>query len=109
MERNREGDPRVQGAARAYEGLDSKITIRLLNLLGKIVKEVRKLEREHAWMEDLLREIWKSSLGCTGSRRATSTGMIPGRVLRRIVSISKPEVRLIVRVKKGDRVRDKEQ
>ena len=52
-----------------------KITRRLLNLLGKILNEVRRIEREHDRPG-----IWKSSRRCTVSRRSTLTGTKPGRV-----------------------------
>lgn len=60
-----------------------KITRRLLDLLGKILKEIREVERGHENAEDLLtareKVIWRSSRGCTASRRTTSGTMTAGK------------------------------
>ena len=60
-----------------------KITRRLLDLLGKILNEIRESERGHKNAENLLtvreKSDLKSSRGCTASRRTTSGTMTAGR------------------------------
>ena len=80
-----------------------KMTRRLLNLLGKMLKEIRRMEREHEGQElltvrekslvDIATKVYRQQRKHfeSGDRRES----IPGR----IVSVSKPYVRPIVRGK----------
>lgn len=81
-----------------------KITRRLLDLLGKILKEIREIERGHENAEDLLTVREKSDLEIITRmyrqqknhfRNNDSRESIPNR----IVSLSKPHLRPIVRGK----------
>ena len=81
-----------------------KMTRRLLDLLGKILKEIRKIERENDGAENLLTVREKNDIAIITKmfrqqknhfRSGDSRESIPDR----IVSISKPHVRPIVRGK----------
>lgn len=81
-----------------------KITRRLLDLLGKILKEIREIERGHENAEDLLTVREKSGLEIITRmyrqqknhfRNNDNRESIPNR----IVSLSKPQLRPIVRGK----------
>ena len=86
-----------------------KITRRLLDLLGKILKEIREIERGHENADDLLIVREKSDLEIITRmyrqqknhfRNNDSRESIPSR----IVSLSKPHLRPIVRGKEVKRV-----
>ena len=86
-----------------------KITRRLLDLLGKILKEIREIERGHENAEDLLTVREKSDLEIITMmyrqqknhfRNNDSRESIPNR----IVSLSKPHLRPIVRGREVKRV-----
>ena len=79
-----------------------KITRRLLDLLGKILKEIREIVRDHENAENLLTVREKSDMGITTRmyrqqknhfQNNDSRESIPNR----IVSLSKPHLRPIVR------------
>ena len=81
-----------------------KITCRLLDLLGKILKEIREIERSNENAENLLTVMEKSNLEIitrmyrqqkNNFRNNDSRESIPNR----IVSLSKPHLRPIVRGK----------
>ncbi len=81
-----------------------KITRRLLDLLGKILKEIREIERDHENAENLLTVMEKSNLEIITRmyrqqknhfRNKDGRESIPNR----IVSLSKPQLRPIVRGK----------
>lgn len=81
-----------------------KLTRRLLNLLGKILKETRTLEREDAGAEKLLTARQKSDIEIITrvyrQQKAHFENNNPRESVKdRIVSISKPYVRPIVRGK----------
>lgn len=81
-----------------------KLTRRLLNLLGKILKETRTLERENAGAEKLLTVRQKSDIEIITrvyrQQKAHFENNNPRESVKdRIVSISKPYVRPIVRGK----------
>ena len=81
-----------------------KLTRRLLNLLGKILKETRTLERENAGAEKLLTARQKSDIEIITrvyrQQKAHFENNNPRESVKdRIVSISKPYVRPIVRGK----------
>ena len=81
-----------------------KLTRRLINLLGKILKETRRLERENSGAEKLLTARQKSDIEIITSmyrqQKAHFESDNPREsVKNRIVSISKPYVRPIVRGK----------
>lgn len=81
-----------------------KLTRRLLNLLGKILKEIRRLERENAGAEKLLTARQKSDVDIITrmyrqQRNHFGNNDPRESVKDRIVSISKPYVRPIVRGK----------
>jgi len=81
-----------------------KITRRLLNLLGKILKELRRLERENAGAEKLLTVRQKSDIEIITKMYRQQMNHFENNdpresVKDRIVSISKPYVRPIVRGK----------
>ena len=82
----------------------SKITRRLIDLLGKILKEIREIERDHENAENLLTVREKSDIEIITRmyrqqknhfRNNDSRESIPNR----IVSLSKPHLRPIVRGK----------
>ena len=81
-----------------------KITRRLLNLLGKILNEVRRIEREHAGTNDLLtsrqaRDMEIITKMYRQQKKHFDRNEPRESVKDRIVSISKPYVRPIVRGK----------
>ena len=81
-----------------------KITRRLLNLLGKILNEIRRIERENACAEKLLTARQKSDMEIITrmyrqQKRHFDRNEPRESVKDRIVSISKPYVRPIVRGK----------
>lgn len=81
-----------------------KLTRRLLNLLGKILKETRRLERENAGAETLLTARQKSDIEIITRMYRQQRNHFENNdpresVKDRIVSISKPYVRPIVRGK----------
>lgn len=81
-----------------------KLTRRLLNLLGKILKETRRLERESTGVENLLTIRQKSDMGIITRMYRQQKNHFENNdpresVKDRIVSISKPYVRPIVRGK----------
>ena len=81
-----------------------KLTRRLLNLLGKILKERRRMERENAGMEELLTSRQKSDIEIITRMYRQKKNHFENddpreSVKDRIVSISKPYVRPIVRGK----------
>ena len=89
---------------RHTKGQTRKITRRLLDLLGKILGEIRNLRQSHKESEDLLTKREKGDLEIIGKmyeqqeshfESGNSRESIPDR----IVSISKPYVRPIVRGK----------
>ena len=85
------------------KGQTKKITRRLLDLLGKILKEMRKMEREHEGVElftdrerrtiDIITKVYRQQHNHFRSGDARES--IPDR----LVSIAKPYVRPIVRGK----------
>ena len=85
-----------------------KMTRRLLNLLGKLLKEIRKMEREHAGTEvltskekaalDTITKVYRQQ--CNHFESDDPRESIPDR----IVSVSKPYVRPIVRGKESKNV-----
>ena len=82
-----------------------KMTRRLLNLLGKILKEIRRMEREHGAGE-LLTAKEKSLVGVVTKvyrqqRKHFGSGNRRESIPDRIVSVSKPYVRPIVRGKEA--------
>lgn len=86
-----------------------KITRRLVNLLDKILKEVRRIKREHADADDLLGAMEERDLEIiTRMFRQQKKHFLKGsnrdRIPDRIVSISKPYVRPIVRGKERKNV-----
>ena len=94
----------VQKANLTYRKQTRKITRRLLDLLGKILKEIREIERGHENAENLLTVREKSDLEIITRvyrqqknhfRNNDSRESIPNR----IVSLSKPHLRPIVRGK----------
>ena len=81
-----------------------KLTRRLLNLLGKILKETRRLERENTGVENLLTIRQKSDIEIITRMYRQQKNHFENNdpresVKDRIVSISKPYVRPIVRGK----------
>ena len=81
-----------------------KITRRLLNLLGKVLTEIRKMERKNIKMKDLLTIRQKSDMGIITRMYRQQKNHFDRNEPResmknRIVSISKPYVRPIVRGK----------
>lgn len=81
-----------------------KLTRRLLNLLGKILKETRRLERENTGVENLLTIRQKSDLEIITRMYRQQKNHFENNdpresVKDRIVSLSKPYVRPIVRGK----------
>lgn len=81
-----------------------KLTRRLLNLLGKILKETRRLERENTGVENLLTTRQKSDLEIITRMYRQQKNHFENNdpresVKDRIVSLSKPYVRPIVRGK----------
>lgn len=81
-----------------------KLTRRLLNLLGKILKETRRLERENTGVENLLTSRQKSDLEIITRMYRQQKNHFENNdpresVKDRIVSLSKPYVRPIVRGK----------
>ena len=85
-----------------------KITRRLLDLLGKIVREMRKMEREHEAAKlftdrerqtiDIITKVYRQQ------RNHFRSGDVRESVPNRIVSVSKPYVRPIVRGKEAKNV-----
>ena len=85
-----------------------KITRRLLDLLGKILREMRKMEREHQDSKlfttrekrtiDIITKVYRQQ--CSHFRSGDARESIPNR----IVSVSKPYVRPIVRGKETKNV-----
>lgn len=85
-----------------------KIIRRLLDLLGKILAELRRLEREHPsaglFSDKQIAEIEIVTKICRQQRNHHKSGNAKESIPNRIVSISKPYVRPIVRgkeIKKG--------
>ena len=81
-----------------------KLTRRLLNLLGKILKETRRLERENTGVENVLTSRQKSDLEIITRMYRQQKNHFENNdpresVKDRIVSLSKPYVRPIVRGK----------
>ena len=81
-----------------------KITRRLLGLLGKILREIRRMERENAAVENLMTVREKGELGIITrmyrqQKRHFRSSDIRESIPDRIVSISKPYLRPIVRGK----------
>ena len=78
-----------------------KITRRLLELLGKILKEMRKMEREHPGKELFsVREMERISVITTVYRQQNNhfrSGDARESIPNRVVSVNKPYVRPIVR------------
>ena len=85
-----------------------RLTRRLLHLLGKILKEIRKMEREHAEAEVLTDKERKTIDIVTRVYRQQSNHFESGNpresIPDRIVSVSKPYVRPIVRGKEVKKV-----
>ena len=82
-----------------------KLTRRLLNLLGKILKETRRLERENTQTDSLLTVRQKSDLKIITRMYRQQKNHFENNdpresVRDRIVSVSKPYVRPIVRGRK---------
>ena len=85
-----------------------KITRRLLDLLGKILREMRKMEREHQDIKlftdrekqtiDIITKVYRQQ--CNHFQSGDARESIPNR----IVSVSKPYVRPIVRGKEAKNV-----
>ena len=84
------------------------LTRRLLHLLGKVLKEIRKMEREHAEAEVLTDKERKTIDIVTRVYRQQSNHFESGNpresIPDRIVSVSKPYVRPIVRGKEVKKV-----
>ena len=94
---------------RRTKGQTRKMTRRLLELLGKILKEIRRLERENENAESLLTAREKSELETiTKAYRQQKNHFQSGNsresIPDRIVNISKPYVRPIVRGKESKNV-----
>jgi len=86
-----------------------KITRRLVDLLGKILREVRKMEREHPQEDKLLTVREKNDLAIITKmyrqqKNHFRSGDARESIPDRIVSISKPYVRPIVRGKEARNV-----
>ena len=85
-----------------------RLTRRLLHLLGKMLKEIRKMEREHAEAEVLTDKERKTIDIVTRVYRQQSNHFESGNpresIPDRIVSVSKPYVRPIVRGKEVKKV-----
>ena len=86
-----------------------KITRRLVDLLGKILREVRKMEREHPKEDKLLTVREKNDLAIITKmyrqqKNHFRSGDARESIPDRIVSISKPYVRPIVRGKEARNV-----
>ena len=85
-----------------------RLTRRLLHLLGKVLKEIRKMEREHAEAEVLTDKERKTIDIVTRVYRQQSNHFESGNpresIPDRIVSVSKPYVRPIVRGKEVKKV-----
>ena len=86
-----------------------KITRRLVDLLGKILREVRKMEREHPKEDKLLTVREKNDLAIITKmyrqqKNHFRSGDARESIPDRIVSISKPYVRPIVRGKEAKNV-----
>ena len=83
-----------------------KITRRLLDLQGKILRDTRKMEREHEGVElftdrerrtiDIITKVYRQQ------HKLFRSGDARESISDRIVSIAKPYVRPIVRGKEGD-------
>ena len=104
VRRRREGQPVVQEAAQAYESPDQETDQTPAQPLGKILKETRTLERENAGAEKLLTARQKSDIEIITrvyrQQKAHFENNNPRESVKdRIVSISKPYVRPIVRGK----------
>ena len=89
---------------RHTKGQTRKITRRLLDLLGKILGEIRNLRQSHKESEDLLTKREKGDLEIIGKMHEQQeshfeSGNSRESIPDRIVSISKPYVRPIVRGK----------
>ena len=89
---------------RHTKGQTRKITRRLLDLLGKILGEIRNLRQSHKESEDLLTKREKGDLEIIGKMHEQQeshfeSGNRRESIPDRIVSISKPYVRPIVRGK----------
>jgi hypothetical protein len=86
------------------------LTRRLLQLLGKLLKEIRKMEREHAEAEVLTDKERKTIDIVTRVYRQQSNHFESGNpresIPDRIVSVSKPYVRPIVRGKEEKKTDD---
>ena len=98
------GEPDIQEAAKHSRSQTREITRRLLDLLGKILREIREIEMDHENEENLLTVREKSDLEIITRmyrqqknhfRNNDSRESIPNR----IVSLSKPHLRPIVRGK----------
>lgn len=81
-----------------------RIVRRLLDLLGKILKEIRMLEREHPELSDLLTDRERNEIAIITrmyrqQKNHYESGNSRESIPDRIVSISKPYVRPIVRGK----------
>ena len=85
-----------------------KMTRRLLDLLGKILKEIRRMERENEGADKLLTDREKGDLDIITKMYRQQKNHFQSKDCResikdRIVSISKPYVRPIVRGKECNR------
>lgn len=91
------------------KGQTEKMTRRLLDLLGKLLKEIRELRRRHAEAESLLTAREKACLETVTKmyrqqKKHFQSGNRRESVPDRIVSLSKPYLRPIVRGKEVKRV-----
>ena len=94
---------------RHSKGQTKKITRRLVDLLGKILREVRKMEREHPEEDKLFTVREKNDLAIITKmyrqqKNHFRSGDARESIPDRIVSISKPYVRPIVRGKEAKNV-----